>query len=111
MSKNTYRLSDFDTVNTKKFEKQIKKVHTNGERIICGGVKEILAHPLFKKTYYPSALKGYDYIKINGIKYYFIKYYFLHDLVHSSLLQLYPMDLKEAQKKIKDQIANSIKEL
>ena len=93
MSKNTYRLSDFDTVNTKKFEKQIKKVHTNGERIICGGVKEILAHPLFKKTYYPSALN------------------FLHDLVHSSLLQLYPMDLKEAQKKIKDQIANSIKEL
>ena len=106
MSKNTYRLSDFDTVNTKKFKKKNKKVHTNGERIICGGVKEILAHPLFKKTYYPSALKGYDYIKINGIK-----YYFLHDLVHSSLLQLYPMDLKEAQKKIKEQIANSINEL
>lgn len=105
-----FPIKDLESLNTKKFEEQIKELHLNKQILTGRNIKTILEHPLVKKTLYPSRLKDIMYFTINGVKYYFRVVDF-NEKTFITFVKLVPISTEEAKEAIKNTIVLLLAEL
>lgn len=107
---NEIPIAKLDSVNTKKFEKQIQKLYQTADILVGSTMQAAFENSLIKKTLYPSACKNLMYFNINDIKYYFHLSDF-YDKLRINMFKLSPCDTETARKMIKQQISNLLNEL